>query len=98
VRKRQAATIIEPDPSHPLSWDNPANEEVWLDLARAIGRQIARDQRDGLKGPIEGENEHSGETRCHLRSVFEQDANKAVDRGSDHGLPPSSGKARSNRH
>lgn len=50
---REQKAIIRPlDPSHPQSWDNPDNEAVWLELARAIGRQIARDEEAGLGQPI----------------------------------------------
>jgi hypothetical protein len=73
-KRKRYRSIIEPDPHHPLSWDNPANEEAWLALARAIGRQIARDQRDGLIGKIKEEDEldtitksHRGNTRPHFR-------------------------------
>ncbi|GLR92570.1 hypothetical protein GCM10007858_01890 [Bradyrhizobium liaoningense] len=52
--RRQKAIIQPLDPSHPQGWDNPDNEEVWLELARAIGRQIARDENDGLEQPKGG--------------------------------------------
>jgi hypothetical protein len=32
-------------------------KEAWLALARAIGRQIARDQHDGLIGKVKEEDE-----------------------------------------
>jgi hypothetical protein len=86
VRRR---TIIKQlPPSHPDSWDNPANEEAWLDLARAIGRKIARDQMDGLIGPVEGEDDapkkhhrvkHAKKSGRRLRPVFKQHAKKDFD-------------------
>lgn len=70
VRKRKRRrSIIEPDPNHPLSWDNPANEEAWLALARAIGRQIARDQRNGLIRKIKEEDELDTVTKSHRGST-----------------------------
>ena len=50
-------TIIVPNPTHPLGWDNPANEWAWRELARAIGRKIADDQAAGLIGEIEGQDD-----------------------------------------
>ena len=79
MRKRaRHPTIIEADPSHPDSWDNPANEEVWFNLARAIGRQIARDQRQGLIGPIAGDNEDR-KTGSNLRALLKRHAKKDID-------------------
>ena len=57
----QKAIIRTLDPSHPQSWDNPNNEEIWLELARAIGRQLARDENDGL-GQAIGERDDDSET------------------------------------
>lgn len=57
---REQKAIVRPlDPSHPQSWDNPDNEEIWLNLARAIGRQIARDEKDGLGYPIRERHDDS---------------------------------------
>ncbi len=63
MRKRKSTrrVIIEIKPSDPLSWDNPANEDAWRELARAIGRKIADDQARGLIGPIKGQNDHDDE-------------------------------------
>jgi hypothetical protein len=55
--------------SHPQSWDNPANEDFFLELARAIGRQIARDERDGLRPAIEADDEQDRKGRRDLRAV-----------------------------
>jgi hypothetical protein len=38
------------DLSDPRSLDHPSHKEQWFEIARAIGRQIARDERDGLSG------------------------------------------------
>lgn len=57
----QKAIIRTLDPSHPQSWDNPNNEEIWLELARAIGRQLARDENDSL-GQAIGERDGDSET------------------------------------
>jgi hypothetical protein len=37
------------------SLDHPSHKNQWFDIARAIGRQIARDERDGLSGRHIGE-------------------------------------------
>ena len=38
------------DESDPRSLNHPNHKEQWLEMARAIGRQIARDERNGLSG------------------------------------------------
>ena len=79
---RGQKAIIRPlDPSHPQSWDNPGNEEIWFELARAIGRQLARDENDGLGQPIE---ERDGDTVTKkegrdIRQLFERHAESDVD-------------------
>ena len=57
---RGQKAIIRPlDPSHPQSWDKSNNEEIWLELARAIARQLARDEQGVLGQPI---GERDGDT------------------------------------
>ena len=79
---RGPKAIIRPlDPSHPQSWDNPDNEEIWLELARAIGRQLARDEKDGLGQPIE---ERDGDTVTKkegrdIRPLLERHAKSDLD-------------------
>lgn len=59
-RTRPRGLIRPLHPSHPQSWDNPANEDRWIDLARTIGRQIARDEvglmriEDEFESPLTG--------------------------------------------
>jgi hypothetical protein len=77
----QKAIIRPLDPSHPQSWDNPDNEEVWLELARAIGRQLARDEKGGLEQPI-GERYGGSVTKkegCDIRPLFERHAKSDLD-------------------
>jgi hypothetical protein len=38
------------DKSDLRSLDHPSHKEQWFEMARAIGRQLARDERDGLSG------------------------------------------------
>ena len=38
------------DRSDPRSLDHPSHKEQWFEMARAIGRQVARDERDGCSG------------------------------------------------
>ncbi len=38
------------DASDVRSLNHPSHKEQWLELARAIGRQISRDERNGLSG------------------------------------------------
>ena len=38
------------DASDERSLDHPSHKEQWFEVARAIGRQIARDERDGRSG------------------------------------------------
>ena len=38
------------DASDPRSLNHPSHKEQWFEIARAIGRQIARDERDGCSG------------------------------------------------
>jgi hypothetical protein len=38
------------DASDERSLDHPSHREQWLEMARAIGRQIARDEMNGLSG------------------------------------------------
>ena len=47
---KKSANIRLPDKSDPRSLDHPSHKEQWFELARAIGRQIARDERDGISG------------------------------------------------
>ena len=79
---RGQKAIIRPlDPSHPQSWDNPDNEEIWLELARAIGRQLARDEKDGLVQPI-GEPDGDSVTKKEgsaIRPLFERHAKSDLD-------------------
>lgn len=78
---RGQKAIIRPlDPSHPQSWDNPDNEEVWLELARAIGRQLARDE-SGLEQRI-GERDGDSVTKKEgrdIRPLFERHAKSDLD-------------------
>lgn len=79
---RGQRAIIRPlDPSHPQSWDNPDNEEIWFDLARAIGRQIARDESDGLGQPIEDRHDDSviQENGRTVRPLFQRHAKGDLD-------------------
>lgn len=79
---RGPKAIIRPlDPSHPQSWDNLDNEDIWLELARAIGRQLARDEKDGLGQPIE---ERDGDTVTKkegrdIRPLLERHAKSDLD-------------------
>jgi hypothetical protein len=79
---RGQKAIIRPlDPSHPQSWDNPDNEVIWLELARAIGRQIAQDEKDGSEQPIEERHDDSvtqKEDRA-VRTLFQRHAKGDLD-------------------
>lgn len=79
---RGQKAIIRPlDSSHPQSWDNPDNEEVWLELARAIGRQLARDEKGGLEHRI-GERDGDSVTKKEgrdIRPLFERHAKSDLD-------------------
>ena len=43
-------TVRPLDLSDPRSLNHPSHKEQWFDIARAIGRQIARDERNGISG------------------------------------------------
>ena len=79
---RGPKAIIRPlDPSHLQSWDNPDNEEIWLELARAIGRQLARNEKDGLEqtiGDRDGDTVTKEEGR-DIRPLFERHAKSDLD-------------------
>lgn len=79
---RGQRAIIRPlDPSHPQSWDNPNNEEIWFELARAIGRQLARDEQGVLGQPIgvrDGDTVTKKESR-DIRSLLERHAKSDLD-------------------
>jgi hypothetical protein len=52
--------IREPNPTWPIdprNWAHPLHDEKWLEMARAIGRQIARDEMAGRGGPHIGGND-----------------------------------------
>lgn len=68
-RNQHRRAILRPlDPSDPRSWDHPSHREQWLELARSIGRQIARDEREGHSGPhIGGNDDDEKETGGNLR-------------------------------
>lgn len=79
--REQRAIVRTLDPSHPQSWDNPDNEEVWFELARAIGRQIARDEEAGSGQPIrechdDGVTEKEGRD---IRPLFQRHAKGDLD-------------------
>lgn len=38
------------DASDERSLDHPSHRNQWFEIARAIGRQISRDERDGCSG------------------------------------------------
>jgi len=38
------------DASDPRSINHPSHKEQWFEIARAIGRQIAQDERNGCSG------------------------------------------------
>jgi hypothetical protein len=38
------------DASDERSLNHPSHRDQWFEIARAIGRQIARDERDGCSG------------------------------------------------
>lgn len=78
---RQRATIRPLAPSHPQSWDNPNNEEIWFELARAIGRQIARDENHGSGQPIEDRHDDTviEENGRNIRALFERHAKGELD-------------------
>lgn len=66
MRSRIKAIIRPLDPADPRSWDHPSHEQAWLELAKEIGRQIARDEREARRiGPhiiegTDGGNEDGG--------------------------------------
>jgi hypothetical protein len=43
------------DASNPRSLDHPSHKNQWFEIARAIGRQISRDERNGRSGQHIGE-------------------------------------------
>jgi hypothetical protein len=47
-KKRGTVRLL--DASNPRSLDHPSHDEQWFEIARTIGRQIARDERDGCSG------------------------------------------------
>ena len=47
---KKIAKIRPLDESDPRSLDHPSHREQWLEMARTIGRQIARDERNGISG------------------------------------------------
>lgn len=56
ILSRKPAAIMRPlDSSDPRSLDHPCHEEQWLELARSIGRSLARQEWDRLQGK-EGES------------------------------------------
>jgi hypothetical protein len=79
---RGQKAIIRPlDPSHLQSWDNPNNEEIWLELARAIGRQLARDEQ-GVLGQSIGERDGDTITKKEgrdIRPLLERHAKSDLD-------------------
>ncbi|MGY4253629.1 hypothetical protein ACVI1L_000697 [Bradyrhizobium sp. USDA 4516] len=79
--RRQWAIIRPLDAFHPQSWDNPDNEEIWYELARAIGRQIARDENDGSGQPIEDPHDDSviQENGRTIRPLFQRHAKGDLD-------------------
>ncbi|MCK1728696.1 hypothetical protein [Bradyrhizobium sp. 142] len=72
--RRQRAIIRPLAPSHPQSWDNPDNEEIWFELARAIGRQVARDENHGSGQPIKDRHDDSviEENGRTIRPLFQR--------------------------
>jgi hypothetical protein len=52
---KKSAKIRPLDRSDPRSLDHPSHKAQWLEMARAIGRQIARDERNGCSGRHIGE-------------------------------------------
>jgi hypothetical protein len=50
--RKQLIVIMRPlDPSDPRSLDHPCHQEKWLELARSIGRALAKKELDRLYGP-----------------------------------------------
>lgn len=79
--RRQRATIRPLAPSHRQSWDNPDNDEIWFELARDIGRQLARDENHGSGQPIEDRHDDSviEENGRTIRPLFQRHAKGDLD-------------------
>ena len=56
TRLAKAKAIVRPlAPDDPRNLNHPSHNEQWLEIARAIGRQMARDEREGRAGPHIGD-------------------------------------------
>src|SRR5262245_3606903 len=64
------------DPSDPRSFDNPNNREMWLEVARAIGRSLAKRDLENSRG---AKHENAG---SNLRKIFDGQAKGHVTRRS----------------
>ena len=47
---KKLGKMIRLDASDERSLNHPSHRDQWFEIARAIGRQIARDERDGCSG------------------------------------------------
>jgi hypothetical protein len=47
---KKLGKTIRLDPSDERSLEHPSHDEQWFEVARAIGRQMARDELDGRSG------------------------------------------------
>jgi hypothetical protein len=47
---KKLGKMIRLDAADERSLDHPSHREQWFEIARAIGRQIARDERNGCSG------------------------------------------------
>lgn len=52
---KNAGNMRRLDASDPRSLDHPSHRSQWFEIARAIGRQMSRDERNGRGGQHIGE-------------------------------------------
>jgi hypothetical protein len=60
VVNRQGGRVRPLDPSDPRSLDHPCHEQQWLDLAGAIGRELARLEWERRHGTAKGDTNEAG--------------------------------------
>jgi hypothetical protein len=63
-KTKNKGTIRPLDPDDPRNLDHPSHKEQWLEIARAIGRQMARDERDGRSGPHIEDTDHDDDGKA----------------------------------
>jgi hypothetical protein len=74
--KAKQGIVRQLDPTDPRNLNHPSHKEQWLELARSVGRSLARteyarlNKRQPEETSRETSNEDTAKDRCDVRPLF----------------------------